>query len=67
MNKRLKFFSLICAGAILAACGTVAFTGRRQMLLFSDSEIAQLSEQSYNEFMRKASGQTHIGFCRIPV
>lgn len=54
MNKRLKFFSLICAGAILAACGTVAFTGRKQMLLFSDSEIAQLSEQSYNEFMSTA-------------
>lgn len=45
----------ICSAAILAvSCGTVAFTGRKQMLLFSDSEIVSMSEQSYSEFMATA-------------
>ena len=32
--------------ALLCSCGTVAFTGRKQMLLFSDSQITELSESS---------------------
>lgn len=43
--------ALIC---MLVSCGVVAFTGRRQMLLFSDSEIIALSEQSYAEFIGSA-------------
>ena len=42
------------AAIILASCGTVAFTGRKQMLLFSDSDITELSKSSYKEFMSTA-------------
>ncbi|MGM9736020.1 MAG: M48 family metallopeptidase [Candidatus Cryptobacteroides sp.] len=55
MKHHIRTISMLCTAAILAAsCGTVAFTGRKQVLLFSDSEIASLSEQSYTEFMSTA-------------
>lgn len=55
MNKKIKSIAAFSAAAIiLTACGTVAFTGRKQVLLFSDSEITSLSEQSYTEFMQTA-------------
>lgn len=38
--------------AVLVACSSVAFTGRNRLLLYSDSEIASLSAQSYNEMMQ---------------
>lgn len=45
--------------ALLAAsCGVVSFTGRKQMLLFSDSEIMALSEESYAEFSKTAKVST---------
>lgn len=37
--------------AALIACSSVAFTGRNRMLLYSDSEITSLSNESYNELM----------------
>ena len=40
--------------ALLYSCGTVAFTGRKQMLLFSDSQITELSKSSYKEVMSSA-------------
>ncbi|MGN1220469.1 MAG: M48 family metallopeptidase [Candidatus Cryptobacteroides sp.] len=55
MNKKIKSIAAFSAAAILlTACGTVAFTGRKQVLLFSDSDITSLSEQSYTEFMQTA-------------
>ena len=55
MKKSLKTIAAMAAVIMLAAsCGTVSFTGRRQMLLFSDSEIAALSDESYAEFMSTA-------------
>ena len=45
MRKILLFAFCI----VLTSCGSVAITGRNQLLLFSDGEIASLSEQSYNE------------------
>ena len=45
----------LAAAALLAvSCGVVSFTGRRQILIFSDSEITALSEQSYADFMKTA-------------
>ncbi len=59
MNKKIKSIAAFSAAAILlTACGTVAFTGRKQVLLFSDSEITSLSEQSYSEFMSTAKIST---------
>ena len=48
-------FALLLAALLASACGTVAFTGRKQVLLFSDSEISTLSEQSYSDFMKTAT------------
>ena len=56
MKKSLKIFSATVAMLLLAtSCGVVSFTGRKQMLLFSDAEITALSEESYTEFMSTAT------------
>lgn len=41
------------------SCGVVSFTGRKQILLFSDSEIMALSDQSYAEFTKTATVSTN--------
>jgi len=56
MGKSLKIVAAFAAVAFMAvSCGVVSFTGRKQMLLFSDSEIMALSDQSYAEFMSTAT------------
>lgn len=56
MNRSVKIISAIAATVMLAvSCGVVSFTGRKQILLFSDSEITALSDQSYTEFMSTAT------------
>ena len=56
MNRSVKIISAIAATAVMAvSCGVVSFTGRKQILLFSDSEITALSDQSYAEFMSTAT------------
>ncbi len=37
--------------ALLCACSTAAFTGRQQVLLYSDTEISALADDSYASFM----------------
>ena len=55
MKLSLKNIAIAAAAVLMAAsCGVVSFTGRRQMLMFSDSEITALSDQSYTEFMSSA-------------
>ena len=55
MKKLLKNIAALTTVAIFAAsCGVVLFTGRKQVLLYSDSEIASLSNDSYTEFMSTA-------------
>lgn len=52
-----KVFSLFLTVVILWAmtgCGSVPITGRKQMLLVSDSEVMTLSLQQYDEFMKTA-------------
>lgn len=51
MNKLGKLFAWLLLAACVLSCSTVAFTGRNRMLLFSDSEITALADQSYNELM----------------
>lgn len=56
MIRSVKIISAIAATAVMAvSCGVVSFTGRKQILLFSDSEITALSDQSYAEFMSTAT------------
>lgn len=55
MKGSFKVLAALAAGVLLAvSCGVVSFTGRKQMLLFSDSEITALSDQSYSDFMKTA-------------
>lgn len=55
MKSILKIFTASAAMIFLTiSCGVVSFTGRKQILLFSDSEITSLSNQSYAEFMNSA-------------
>lgn len=49
MMKRIISGAL--AAMMLVSCSTVAFTGRNRLLLYSDSEISTLSDQSYTELM----------------
>lgn len=53
MKKKI-ILSLVALAFIITSCGVVAFTGRKQVLLFSDSEITAFSELSYAEFMLTA-------------
>ena len=56
MKKSTKLISAIVTTILMAtSCGVVSFTGRKQILLFSDSEITALSDQSYAEFMSTAT------------
>lgn len=53
--KILKKIALFLAIAAIAySCKSVAFTGRKQFLVYSDSQITSLSDQSYTEFMSTA-------------
>lgn len=55
MRTSFKIIAALAAAVLLAvSCGVVSFTGRKQMLLFSDSEITALSDQSYADFMKTA-------------
>lgn len=53
MKKLLSFF-IITATLILAGCGSVPVTGRKQMLLVSEQEVLTLSLQEYTKFMNEA-------------
>lgn len=59
MKKYIKLLSAVISIMILAtACGVVSFTGRKQILLYSDADIATLSEASFTEFMSTATLST---------
>jgi len=54
MRRIVNWFGYLSLIAVLASCSSVAFTGRNRMLLYSDSEITSLSNESYNEMMATA-------------
>lgn len=62
-------FKNIAAAAIAVmmtvSCGVVSFTGRKQILLYSDSDIAALSDESYTEFMNTAELSTDAAATRM--
>lgn len=56
--KTSKSHKLICVVAVVAviatiasACGTVAVTGRKQLMLVSDEDVLSLSNKSYKAYM----------------
>lgn len=55
--KRVTIFKLavlLATTLVIAACSSVAFTGRKRLLLFNDSQITSLSDQSYAELMNSS-------------
>jgi lipoprotein-releasing system permease protein len=66
MKNLLKVMAAVVALAFLAvSCGVVSFTGRKQILLFSDSEISALSDQSYADFMKTAQVSSNADAARM--
>ena len=58
---KFSFKNIAAAAAVVvmaASCGVVSFTGRKQILMYSDSEITALSDQTYTEFMNEARVST---------
>ncbi len=49
-----KALLLIVVACVIAACSSVLLTGRKQLLLVSDSEVLTLSAASYKEFIASA-------------
>ena len=49
---------VLIAIMILTSCGSVPLTGRKQMLLVSDSELLSASLTQYDEYMKSATKST---------
>ncbi len=47
----LKIFTLVAFASVLYSCSSVAFTGRKRLLLYNDSQIVSLADDSYKSFM----------------
>ena len=55
----MKKILVFCMVALLTvSCSTVPLTGRRQMLLVSDSELLTASLTQYDQYMRTATKST---------
>ena len=46
---------LVSALLLLSSCGSVPVTGRKQMLLVSDSEVLASSLTQYSDYMKTAT------------
>ena len=56
--KKIQSLLLTLAATLLVGCGTtstVPITGRKQHLLVSDAQVLALSNQQYQQYMRKAT------------
>ena len=60
MKRITKWLLCLLCTAVVISCSTVAFTGRKRMLLYSNSEISSLSTQSYYEFMSTSAPSTNV-------
>ena len=55
-----KFTGLLVSTLLLlSSCGSVPVTGRRQMLLVSDSEVLASSLTQYSDYMKSAPLSTN--------
>ena len=50
---------LLSATLLLSGCGSVPVTGRKQMLLVSDSEVIASSLTQYSDYMKSATPSTN--------
>ena len=51
---------VLCIALVVAACGEVAITGRPQLLLISDTQMAELARQSRGRFIQQADREGRI-------
>ena len=58
MNKITNI--LLITLCLLSSCGSVPITGRKQVLLVSDSEVLTSSLTQYSEYMKSAPLSTDI-------
>jgi predicted Zn-dependent protease len=49
-----RLLGLLAAALLLAACTTVPITGRSQVVLFSDQEVASLADKHHAQFVSEA-------------
>lgn len=59
MRTLRNLFLLVLFAAGMSSCSTVALTGRKQLLLVSDSEVMSLSNQSFTDYMKTAKPSTN--------
>src|SRR5690606_397983 len=52
MKNLHKTIAAVLVPAVLAACTTVPFTGRRQLSLIDDSQLRQEAALAYNQFLK---------------
>ena len=57
--KRFKLTTLLLALFLLASCSSVPLTGRKQVLLVSDSEVLSSSLTQYNDYIKTAKKSTN--------
>ena len=57
--KRFKLTTLLLALFLLAGCSSVPLTGRKQVLLVSDSEVLSSSLTQYNDYIKTAKKSTN--------
>lgn len=53
-----KIVAALIAALVLASCGSVPLTGRKQLLLVSDSEVLSASLSQYSEYIKTAPRST---------
>lgn len=52
MKNLHKTIAAVLVAAVLSACSTVPFTGRKQLSLIDDSQLQQEAALAYNEFLK---------------
>lgn len=51
LERKSNVLAAVLLGLSVISCSTVAFTGRNRLLLYPDSQIFSLSDQSYTQLM----------------
>lgn len=52
--KLIRVVTIALMAVVIAACGKVMITGRKQLLLYSQGDISNLSNQAYSEIMSQS-------------
>lgn len=58
MTRILLLAAIVIAGFLLSSCGSVPLTGRKQILLVSDSEVFQAGLTQYKEYIASSTLST---------